>query len=48
MDRGPRSDNTLAGGTYSPKSVPTNSSSPAVKAVFENFTAYKCRNRGTW
>ncbi|MFN2317094.1 MAG: G8 domain-containing protein [Gemmatimonadales bacterium] len=47
VDQGPLPDGTTATTSYRPRQDP-NAASPAVVAVFENFTAWKNANRGVW
>ena len=47
VDNGPKADLTLETVHYSPKQIP-GTSSPAVTAYFQNFTAYKHAGRAVW
>jgi len=48
VDDGPRPDGTTGATWYEPKSVPADEDSEDVVATFEDFTAYKNRDRGVW
>ena len=48
VDHGPRPDGETETTWYEPKKDPTDDDSDDVVAVFEDFTAYKNRDRGVW
>lgn len=47
VDHGPLPDGTTTTTSYRPRQDP-NATSPAVVAIFQNFSAYKNANRGVW
>jgi hypothetical protein len=47
-DRAPRPDGKFAVGGYISYSDPSNTNSPQVESVIEDFTGYKNRNSGIW
>ncbi|MGH2735444.1 MAG: G8 domain-containing protein, partial [Actinomycetota bacterium] len=48
VDDGPRPDGTTESTYYAPRSVPGDWESEPVTAKFQDFTAYKNRDRGVW
>ena len=48
VDHGPRPDGETEVANYAPRAVPGKRDSAVVKARFEDFTAYKNRDRGVW